>query len=71
MHTERPEKLLTDTYSEAIVENYSIAQVCDILGELRFENAKIVISGKEILSRGIFNHPVSALMKDAYMKTSY
>ena len=69
--TKRPHKLLIDTYSEAIVEEYSLDQILEVMNYLKFEKAKVIISGQNVLDKHLFGKPLSAVMKETYMKTKY
>jgi secreted Zn-dependent insulinase-like peptidase len=50
--TTRPEKLLVDTYGDAIVEEIDYSVIKEVLKHLSdFKNAKVVLSGKNILTK--------------------
>lgn len=68
---ERYPKLLIDTYEAAVVEEIDMKQVREILGLLTFENAKVVISGKDVLHNQAFDNPLSDMQKETYMKTKF
>lgn len=71
--TERPEHLLLESYNEDIVEYVDLKQIKHILSLLTFENAKLVISAKNLLqnSECFFGEPLGQPLKEKWMKTKY
>ena len=51
---ERYKKLLMDTYEETLFENIDLDQIQGLLDYITYENAKIMISGKNILESDLF-----------------
>ena len=70
---ERYSNLLQDTYEETIYESYDLAEIISLLEQVNFENAKIVISGKDLLESEILEKEsvLSDVLKEKYMKTKY
>ena len=70
---ERYSHLLLDTYEETIYESYDLAEIISLLEQVNFENAKIVISGKDLLESEIIEKEsvLSDVLKEKYMKTKY
>ena len=70
--TQRYSKLLKDTYSESVVENINLPEIIQILGDLTYENAKIIISSKKILKEGAFpDLQDNEILQEKWMKTKY
>ena len=71
--TERYSHIILDTYEEAFYGSYDLTEIVSLLEEVTYDNAKIVISGKDILSSDIFDPETaqSEVVKEQYMKTKY
>jgi secreted Zn-dependent insulinase-like peptidase len=61
--TQTPQKLIIDTYSDAIVELMDFDWINKILNMLTFENAKVIISAKSALTKhiDILGQPMSTV----------
>ena len=71
-HPERMPKLIKDSYIEAIVDHYDMESIRHILGQITFNNSKIVLSGQNIISDGKVNLTVASdILVEKYMKTKY
>ena len=64
---ERYNMLLLDTYSEAYIERVDIPEIADILKSFTMQNAKVIMSGKNLLN----DFEEGDTLKEQYMKTKY
>lgn len=46
-------------------------EILELLGMLSFDNAKVVISGKNVIDSGIFSKPTGEAQKEKYMGTKF
>lgn len=71
--TQNVAKLLKDTYSDAIVEHISYEWLNEVLSKLTMENAKVMISGKNAISRltDSAGPALGPILKERWLKTKY
>jgi secreted Zn-dependent insulinase-like peptidase len=57
-HPDRYPKLLIDTYEDTIVEDINMPEVLDLMSQLTYSNAKVILSSKNLLKGGLLDSEI-------------